>query len=110
MLEQKGEATRAIPEECERLFCDKLAAIFPGERRLPRQESIGIDASQTQATEVACDNKQIQKWFEVLDYTIDAIYRGFVTDASGEPTLVVFLTETALGHGLKSGYAVCPHI
>ncbi|KAI9368205.1 ornithine decarboxylase antizyme-domain-containing protein [Aspergillus egyptiacus] len=102
-LESKGEATHTIPGECERLFCDKLSAIFLGERRLSRQESFGIDASQTRLNGDSYDNKRIRRWVEVLDYTSDAIYRGFVTDASGERTLFVFLTDAALRHGLKSG-------
>ncbi|KAL2833226.1 ornithine decarboxylase antizyme-domain-containing protein [Aspergillus cavernicola] len=103
LLEQKGEATHTIPEECERLFCDKLSAIFLGERRLSRQESLGIDASQIRPNDTNYEYRQIQRWVEVLDYSSDAIYRGFVTNASGEPTLFVFLAETALDHGLKSG-------
>ncbi|KAL3469460.1 ornithine decarboxylase antizyme-domain-containing protein [Aspergillus californicus] len=103
LLGQKGEATRTIPEECERLFCDKLSAIFIGERRLYSQESFGMDASQTRPNSTGFENKRVQRWVEVLDYTSDAIYRGFVTGASDERTLFVFLTETELGHGLKSG-------
>ncbi|KAL4801397.1 ornithine decarboxylase antizyme-domain-containing protein [Aspergillus unguis] len=102
-LEQKGEATHTIPGECERLFCDKLAAIFLGERRLSRQESLGVDASRTQPSAAGYDTRRIRTWVEVLDYTSDSIYRGFVTDTSGERTLFVFLAETAVEHGLKSG-------
>ncbi|KAL5333000.1 ornithine decarboxylase antizyme-domain-containing protein [Aspergillus crustosus] len=100
LLEHKGEATHTIPGECERLFCDTLSTIFSGERRLSRQESLGLDAYQGQPME---NSRRIHRWVEVLDYTGDAIYRGFVTNASDERTLFVFLTETALGHGLKSG-------
>lgn len=102
-LEQKGEAAHTIPEECERLFCDALSAIFLGER-LSRQELLGVDASLTQINNADGEHSRIQMWVEVLDYTTDAIYRGFVTDTNGERTLFVFLMETAVGHGLKSGY------
>ncbi|KAL4998099.1 ornithine decarboxylase antizyme-domain-containing protein [Aspergillus recurvatus] len=101
-LEQKGEAAHTIPGECERLFCDALSAIFLGER-LSRQESLGVDASLTQMNNAGGENPRIETWVEVLDYTSDAIYRGFVTDMTGERTLFVFLAETAAGHGLKSG-------
>nr|AAG16237.1 ornithine decarboxylase antizyme [Aspergillus nidulans] len=101
-LEQKGEAAHTIPEECERLFCDALSAIFLGER-LSRQELLGVDASLTQINNADGEHSRIQMWVEVLDYTTDAIYRGFVTDTNGERTLFVFLMETAVGHGLKSG-------
>ncbi|KAL4874188.1 hypothetical protein BDV12DRAFT_159278 [Aspergillus spectabilis] len=103
LLEQKGEATHTIPGECERLFCDTLSTIFLGERRLSRQESLGIDASRSQPNYTGYSTRRIQRWVEVLDYTSDAIYRGFITNASSERTLFVFLTETALGHGIKSG-------
>ncbi|KAL4885380.1 ornithine decarboxylase antizyme-domain-containing protein [Aspergillus karnatakaensis] len=103
LLEHKGEATHTIPGECERLFCDTLSTIFLGERRLLRQQLLGIGASRSQPNEPGYGETQIQRWVEVLDYTSDAIYRGFVTNASGEQTLFVFLTENALGHGLKSG-------
>ncbi|KAL4785828.1 ornithine decarboxylase antizyme-domain-containing protein [Aspergillus varians] len=102
-LEQKGEATHTIPGECERLFCDKLSAIFLGERRLSRQESLGIDASRTQLNDASYENGRIQRWVEVLDYTTDAIYRGFVTNTTDARALFVFLPEMAPGHGLKSG-------
>lgn len=49
-------------------------------------------------------SKKIQQWVEVWDYTSDAIYRGFVTDTSGEQTLFVFFEESTLGYGLKNGY------
>jgi hypothetical protein len=105
LLEQRGEATHTIPGECERLFCDKLSAIFRGERRLARQESLGIDASQRWSNGTSFDNGRIQRWVEVMDYTNDTIYRGFVATSGGERTLFVFFEETSLGHGLKSGYA-----
>jgi hypothetical protein len=103
--EPKGEATYIIPGECERLFCDKLTGIFLGERRLPRQESLGVDASRIQLHNDEYPNGRIGRWVEVLDYTSDLIYRGFVTDTNDERALFVFLPETSLRHGLKSGYA-----
>ncbi|KAL4974538.1 ornithine decarboxylase antizyme-domain-containing protein [Aspergillus desertorum] len=101
-LEQKGEAAHTIPRECERLFCDALSAIFLGER-LSRQDSLGRDASLTQMENAGGEHSRIQTWVEVLDYTSDTIYRGFVTNMTGERTLFVFLAETPVGHGLKSG-------
>lgn len=103
--EQKGEATHIIPGECERLFCDKLSGIFLGERNLHRQESHGVDASRIQLHNDEYVNGRIGRWVEVLDYTSDLIYRGFVTNTTDERALFVFLPETLLRHGLKSGYA-----
>ncbi|KAJ5815306.1 hypothetical protein N7474_007083 [Penicillium riverlandense] len=94
----KGEAAHTIPEECERLFCDKLTATFLGEGSFARQESLGMDAFHN-----IQHHDRVLKWIEVWDYFGDAIYRGFVTETDGERTLFVFLEENALGQGLKSG-------
>ncbi|KAE8146257.1 yippee zinc-binding/DNA-binding /Mis18, centromere assembly-domain-containing protein [Aspergillus avenaceus] len=99
----KGEATHTIPGECERLFCDKLAAIFLGEGRFARQELLGVDAYQIQPIITAHKQSQIQKWVEVMDYSNDRIYRGFVADTGGEYTLFIFFEEGVSGQGLKTG-------
>ncbi|PYH47716.1 yippee-domain-containing protein [Aspergillus saccharolyticus JOP 1030-1] len=99
----KGEAAHAIPEECERLFCEHLSVIFFGERRIAEQVSLGMGASQSQPDIVQVRHTPIQHWLEVLDYTNDITYRGFVTSTTdGQPTMFVFL-EKMLGHGLKTG-------
>lgn len=106
MPEYSGEAAHTIPEECERLFCDTLAATFLGGKRFARQESLGMGACRsTQAACTASGHERIQLWLEVWDYTSDAIYRGFVTGTGDERTLFVFFGEGVEGHGLKSGYA-----
>ncbi|KAI9924502.1 hypothetical protein MW887_006774 [Aspergillus wentii] len=102
--EYKGEAAHTIPGECERLFCDRLFAVFLGERRLVRQASLGVNAHQvTRPNYTAPECKRIQEWAELWDYTGDTIYRGFVTSMSGERTLFVFFAEDTLGHSLKTG-------
>ena len=67
-----------------------------------------MDACQAtwQNHNIGQEQKQIQQWLEVWDYTGDAIYRGFVKDVSSERTLFVFFENGALGNGLKSGYAI----
>lgn len=93
-----------IPEECERLFCDKLSATFLGEGIDAGQESLGMGAFRDiQQVNGSGHDRGIQKWVEVWDYTGDAIYRGFVVDMNGERTLFVFFEDGAIGHGLKSG-------
>ncbi|KAJ5214799.1 hypothetical protein N7468_010478 [Penicillium chermesinum] len=100
--EHKGEATHTIPEECERLFCDRLSAIFLGERIGARQESLGMGVFQDiEPNQLGSKHDRIQRWIEVWDYTGDAIYRGFVAELEGERTLFVFLEDEALSHGLK---------
>ncbi|CAI7639176.1 unnamed protein product [Penicillium glandicola] len=102
--EYKGEATHNIPEECERLFCDKLSATFLGERNFVGQESLGMDVFQNiQPNQTGHQHDRIQRWIEVWDYSGDAIYRGFVAEQNKERTLFVFFEDCALEHGLKSG-------
>ncbi|KAE8384337.1 ornithine decarboxylase antizyme-domain-containing protein [Aspergillus alliaceus] len=101
--EHKGEATHTIPGECERLFCDTLSVIFLGEGRFSRQELLGVDAYQAQPSSLSYEHSQLQDWVEVLDYTSDCIYRGFVTELNEERALFIFFGERALGQGLKTG-------
>ncbi|EAW13783.1 ornithine decarboxylase antizyme [Aspergillus clavatus NRRL 1] len=103
LSEFRGEAAYTIPEECERLFCDKLSAIFTGEMKLARQVSSGMDAYQIRSSQIELEQIRIQTWVEVWNYTGDAIYRGFLTDANNERTLFLFFGDDALGHNLKAG-------
>ncbi|GIJ98955.1 hypothetical protein Aspvir_001077 [Aspergillus viridinutans] len=101
--EYKGEATYTIPEECERLFCDKLRAIFIGEMKFAQQESPGMDACQSRPNWTSREKRPIRNWVEVWDYVGDAIYRGFLTDMDDERTLFLFFKDSVLGHNLKAG-------
>lgn len=103
MPEYKGEATYTIPEECERLFCDKLRAIFIGEMKFAQQESPGMDAYQSRPNWTGREKRPIRNWVEVWDYVGDAIYRGFLTDMNDERTLFLFFRDSVLGHNLKAG-------
>ncbi|QQK43859.1 Ornithine decarboxylase antizyme [Penicillium digitatum] len=109
--EYKGEATHNIPEECERLFCDRLSATFLGERNSAGQESLGMDAFQNiQSNQIGHRNDRIKRWTEVWDYSSDAIYRGFVAEHNKERTLFVFFEDRAVEHGLKSGLVTGLHV
>ncbi|KAF7587578.1 hypothetical protein BBP40_007043, partial [Aspergillus hancockii] len=101
--EHKGEAAHTIPGECERLFCDTLSAIFLGEGRFTRQELLGVGAYQVRPSGLGYEHSRIQEWVEVLDYTSDCIYRGFVIDLNEERTLFIFFEECAPGQDLKTG-------
>ncbi|KAB8263736.1 ornithine decarboxylase antizyme-domain-containing protein [Aspergillus pseudonomiae] len=101
--EYKEGAAHTIPEECERLFCDTLSVIFLGERIISGQESLGAGAYQIQPSNSGYEHSRIQEWIEVLDYTSDCIYRGFMTSSNDERTLFIFFRERALGQGLKTG-------
>lgn len=105
-----GEAAHTIPEECERLFCDKMSTIFLGEGGIARQESLGMGVFRSiRPNSLGQEHPRIELWIELWDYTNDAIYRGFVTDIANERTLFVFFGEDIIGHDLKSGYAVSLH-
>lgn len=102
--ELKEEAAYTIPGECERLFCDNMAAIFLGEGNFVRPESLGMDALDIRPDEAKKERTCIQRWVEVLDYTSDAVYRGFVGSVGEEQTLFVFFEDSIPGCNLKTGY------
>lgn len=102
--ELKEEAAYTIPGECERLFCDRMAAIFLGEGSFVRPESFGMDAPNIRPDGAEKERTCIERWIEVLDYTSDAVYRGFVGSVGGEQTLFVFFEEGIPGYNLKTGY------
>jgi hypothetical protein len=101
-----GEAAQIITEECERLFCDTLSTNFLGERKLARQQSLAMNAfhQKFRPNENIEGRIRVQRWLKMWDYSGDAIYRGFVTGASGDNTLFVFFEDHLSGQGLKSGY------
>ncbi|PKY02904.1 ornithine decarboxylase antizyme [Aspergillus campestris IBT 28561] len=101
--ELKEEAAYTIPGECERLFCDNMATIFLGEGSFVRPESFGMDALDVRPDEAKKERTCIQRWVEVLDYTSDAVYRGFVGSVGEEQTLFVFFEEGIPGYNLKTG-------
>ncbi|OAX80801.1 hypothetical protein ACJ72_04855 [Emergomyces africanus] len=107
-----GEAVQTITEECERLFCDTLWAVFLGERQLVLQQSLVIGAARNNnnknlsVSELATTKAagQIQNCIEVWDYGGDTIYRGFVAAGGNRRTLFVFLTAIlVLGKGSSLG-------
>ncbi|QGA13660.1 hypothetical protein EYB26_001310 [Talaromyces marneffei] len=101
----RGEAAQTITEECERLFCDTLSAMFLGERNRRHRTSLVMGAFQQN---VRPENRKvlhlrdIEAYLELWDYANDAIYRGFVVDGRGQRTLFVFLDSQAASHGIKT--------
>lgn len=107
MSEYLGEAAQIITEECVRLLCDTLAANFFGEKKFARQQSRMMNAYRQKIRPVEKDSDnhvRIQRYLKMWDYSGNAIYRGFVTGASGDNTLFVFFEDHLSGQGLKSGY------
>ncbi|OJD22606.1 hypothetical protein ACJ73_06049 [Blastomyces percursus] len=114
-----GEAVQTITEECERLFCDTLWAVFLGERQLAQQQSLVVGAARNNNNNTNHNNNKIinvsvmpmkpvssriQNFIEVWDYAGDTIYRGFVAADGNQRTLFVFFDRhTCSGQGFKSG-------
>ena len=96
---RKGGAANIITEECERLFCDKLQAIFLVERKMATQESLVMDSHILAHTH----RQSVREWVEVWDYTTGLSFRGFVGGNGAERTLFVFFGEEVVGQDLKSG-------
>lgn len=102
-----GEAAQTITEECERLFCDTLSAMFLGERSRGQRRSLAVGAyhQNFRPDSSKANHQKVGSWLELWDYANDAIYRGFVTDGINGKTLFVFFDEHTTEHGIKTGYA-----
>lgn len=100
-----GEAAQTITEECERLFCDTLSAMFLGERNRGRRRSLvaGAYHQDFRPDSVKENYQRIESWVELWDYASDAIYRGFVVDDNNGKTLFVFFEDRTSDHGIKTG-------
>ncbi|KAL1962198.1 hypothetical protein VTN77DRAFT_9919 [Rasamsonia byssochlamydoides] len=99
-----GEAAQTITEECERLFCDTLSALFLGERNRGQWRSLVVGAYHQNFRPDSVKNyRQIESWVELWDYANDAIYRGFVIDDSNGKTMFVFFEDRTSDHGIKTG-------
>ncbi|MCJ1369719.1 hypothetical protein MMC20_000931 [Loxospora ochrophaea] len=98
------EAAYTITEECERLFCEKLRAIFLGERKTVGQDSLvtGMRRSQRDYF-VYAHVFRLEEWLEVWDYASNLEFRGFVGSNGDERSLVVFFDSSIVGHDLKPG-------
>jgi len=96
---RQGGAAYHITEECERLFCDKLEAIFLVERETAKQESL-VMGTQTKSTK---HKASISEWMEVWDYASDLNFRGFVGGTGGDKSLFVFFESNVVDKDLKPG-------
>jgi len=88
-----------ITEECERLFCDKLEAIFLVEREVAKQKSL-VMGTQTKS---AKHKASISEWTEVWDYTSDLNFRGFVGGNGCDKSLFIFFEPHVVDKDLKPG-------
>ena len=127
---RSGGAAYTITEECERLFCETLKAVFLGEGNA-RSDSLemGMRSSTTTATrrksfgrahvhglptpspspadgQLAFDLTQgfVKEWVEIWDYAGGLRFRAFVAERMGSRTLFVFFDQEVIGKDLKQGY------
>lgn len=120
-----------MAEECERLFCGSLAAVFLGEGGQPVQRPLATDAHyrnysatmvkhglvtpgqspevtaqqkvDTEPVPVADADMLIQRWLEVYDYAGGARFRGFIAAKEDERAMFVFFDDGVLASDLKPG-------
>lgn len=102
----RGEAAQTITEECERLFCDTLSALFLGERNGRQRTSLAMGANpqnvRRPGNQKLVAQRTIEAYLELWDYANDAIYRGFVADGNGQRSLFVFFDSHTTNHGIKT--------
>ena len=122
-------AAYTITEECERLFCEDLRAIFLGETEEPAAALV-VGAYQTsqydynesydgmkgmqmampddvalREDQIYGSNNKIGEYMEMWDYTGGARFRGFTSDDEEHTrTLFVFFDEMVIGKELKQAY------
>lgn len=127
---RRGGAAYTITEECERLFCETLRAVFLGEGSQQRQDSLvtgmhnnndygveihhGIDnpdrfvdsppstSDAVQASQRG-DVANISDYIEMWDYVGGHRFRGFVTEKQDEKALFVFFDQSVVKGDLKAG-------
>ena len=120
-----GGATYGITEECERLFCDTMRAVFLGEGKAARNGSVvmgtnwrgdtarsshGVheESSSSGLRQAKGKFSVVQHWLEVWDYIGGARFRSFVVDhdAGGEREMFVFFEGSAIVADLRPGWGL----
>ncbi|KAI9805295.1 MAG: hypothetical protein M1833_005748 [Piccolia ochrophora] len=110
----RGEgASYAITEECERLFCETMRAVFLGERNADHAGSHvmgteGRAGSTTGSVYFKHDDWRIGsgvvlQWLELWDYAGEATFRGFVAGGVEGKGLFAFLDDEVQSGDLKHG-------
>jgi hypothetical protein len=129
---RRGGAAYTITEECERLFCETLRAIFYGEKNDAQQDSLGtgmqynnivqsvgesmaidvlalgsdsngLSSSHSSLDSFTQSHGLVTDYLEVYDYVGGARFRGFIAEHEGERNLFVFFEQGVLGNDLKPG-------
>lgn len=136
---RSGDAAHHITEECERLFCETLKAVFLVEKDTGLENSLVMDAqhsnrnsardiprqtilehdlptpSQSPDGRIHAPNKTgglIREYVEMWDYAGGTRFRGFVAEKEDERAMFVFFDKEVIGKDLKPGFvhASCPTV
>ncbi|KAF2746879.1 hypothetical protein M011DRAFT_403533 [Sporormia fimetaria CBS 119925] len=129
---RRGGAAYTITEECERLFCVTLRAVFLGERNTAGQDSLvtgmqnydslpgavsdygvqvrrypdrpsQLPSPEMEMGDLHSDYGIVQTWIEVWDYVGGNRFRGFVAEQNGERAMFVFFDQVLISGDLKAG-------
>jgi len=126
----RGGAAYTITEECERLFCETLKAVFLGEGNIAFKDSLvtGMqnykDITSKFDSDINAHSRYeyktrglpspemdgfaqrrglVTEWLEMYDYVGGTRFRGFVAEKNGERTMFVFFDNEVIGNDLKPG-------
>ncbi|KAF2807917.1 uncharacterized protein BDZ99DRAFT_464813 [Mytilinidion resinicola] len=130
---RRGGAAYTITEECERLFCETLKAVFLGEGNAAVQDSLVAGVQNynnitTTTSNFGSDPNAharyayrtrglpspemdgfggsqglVTEWVEMFDYVGGIRFRGFVAEKDGERAMFVFFDNQVVGNDLKPG-------
>ncbi|KAF2495227.1 hypothetical protein BU16DRAFT_561516 [Lophium mytilinum] len=127
---RRGGAAYTITEECERLFCGTLRAVFLGEGNSADQDSLVAGVQNYNITTSAFGSDinaharyahstrglpspemdgfvesggLVTDWMEMFDYVGGTRFRGFVAEKDGERAMFVFFDNQVVGNDLKPG-------
>ena len=115
-------AAHTITEECERLFCGTLGAVFLGEGNSGAQDPLLMGALEWDGADAVLPISppespvggkeapaSVSQHVEIWTYASGLRFRGFVADKDGARSLFVFFDKEVIDKDLKKGY-VCGHI
>ncbi|OQN96081.1 hypothetical protein B0A48_17881 [Cryoendolithus antarcticus] len=111
------QAAHYITEECERLFCGTLEAVFLVEKGTGLSEPLVMDAHNEEqrsrktgprhdyAVKASGPAGSVTDWLEVYDYHGDGVrFRGFVAESPKQRAMFVFFDKNVVaGQDLKPG-------
>lgn len=124
---RSGDAAYHITEECERLFCETLKAVFLVEKDTGLENSLVMDVrnksinaprtpqhtlinhalltpTPSPGSEIHVKAKgMMREYVEMWDYVGGARFRGFVVEKDDERSMFAFFDNEVIGTDLKPG-------